>query len=55
MEREERPEEKEIITYSYMKDGVRCHTPYEDLAALRSDDGEYQIERTKPSDISSRK
>jgi hypothetical protein len=36
--------EKEIIMYRYVKDGVTFHTPNEQIASLRSDSGEYFIE-----------
>lgn len=36
--------EKEIIMYIYVKDGVIFHTPNEQIAALRSDSGEYFME-----------
>jgi len=48
---EEKQEEREVVTYSYMRGGVRYHTPHEDIAILRAEDGEYLIERTKISSI----
>jgi hypothetical protein len=36
--------EKEIIMYSYVKDGLTFHTPNEQIASIRSDSGEYFIE-----------
>jgi hypothetical protein len=37
--------EKEIVMYSYVKDGKEFHTPNEQIAAQRSDSGEYFIEK----------
>lgn len=39
-----RDEEKEVIMYSYQKDGKTYHTPNEQIAIQRSDSGEYFIE-----------
>lgn len=36
--------DKEVIMYSYVKDGKTYHTPNEQIAAQRSDSGEYFIE-----------
>lgn len=36
--------DKEVVIYSYVKDGKTYHTPNEQIAAQRSDTGEYFIE-----------
>jgi len=36
--------DKEYIMYSYVRDGKTYHTPNEQIAAQRSDSGEYYIE-----------
>ena len=36
--------DKEVVIYSYVKDGKTYYTPNEQIAAQRSDTGEYFIE-----------
>ena len=38
-----RDEEREVVYYMYVKDGKECFTPNEQIAAQRSDTGEYFI------------
>jgi hypothetical protein len=33
----------EVVAYSYMREGVEYHTTNENIAALRSDTGEYNV------------
>jgi hypothetical protein len=37
-------EQREIVAYSYMRDGVLYHTTNENIASLRSDTGTYNVE-----------
>ena len=37
-------ENREIVAYSYMRNGVLHHTTNENIASLRSDTGTYNIE-----------
>lgn len=38
---EEEKQRGELIMYNYVKDGVTYSTPHEQVAAIRSDNGEY--------------
>lgn len=42
--RDRNEKDKEVVIYSYVKDGKTYHTPNEQIAAQRSDTGEYFIE-----------
>lgn len=42
--RDREEKDKEIVIYKYTKDGKVYHTPNEQIAAQRSDTGEYFIE-----------